>query len=297
MEHHVEQEQQHYVLDGQQVHASEAELAAQGHYAVDWSAGVDASGQLVYHMPQVAPPPSVPNLMCAPQRAAPSGRTRRLRSSIRQTWCTMGGCRLPDPPPAAAPRRPAISNLNMLITSHLSNASGNQQLALSFQPLVNMALQLQLQAWQAASAAGAAEQQHEAAARYHEAEQVAADSAAAAAASAATQAGGAGAHGIGEHHLQQEQAAHAIDELGTGLAAAAAAELALQHQGAAAAEAAHADAAAEVFHPGGEDDAAGAGAVKAEAAAAELAEQVRPAGSQALSACAARWRYSVPAAT
>lgn len=40
--------------------------------------------------------------------------------------------------------RPAITNLIMQITQHLSNPSGNPQLALTFQPLVNMALNMQL---------------------------------------------------------------------------------------------------------------------------------------------------------
>ncbi|KAL4858143.1 hypothetical protein ACK3TF_001638 [Chlorella vulgaris] len=41
---------------------------------------------------------------------------------------------------------PAITNLIMQITQHLSNPSGNPQLALTFQPLVNMALNMQLSA-------------------------------------------------------------------------------------------------------------------------------------------------------
>ena len=50
------------------------------------------------------------------------------------------------PPPSASPallRRPAISALVAQITQHLSAPDGNHQLALTFQPLVNMALQLQ----------------------------------------------------------------------------------------------------------------------------------------------------------
>lgn len=38
--------------------------------------------------------------------------------------------------------RPAITTLIMHITQHLSNPNGNPQLALTFQPLVNMALNM-----------------------------------------------------------------------------------------------------------------------------------------------------------
>lgn len=39
---------------------------------------------------------------------------------------------------AHCPCRPAITTLIMQITQHLSNPNGNPQLALTFQPLVNM---------------------------------------------------------------------------------------------------------------------------------------------------------------